>query len=164
MSDDQLDLAAFHLYEALRDTNPTLPSWDSEDVGSMRVDARYRAQGAHKRGNALARKAVIERLAIVLATANGDIWPACDNQIHRGLSEDRRQVIAAMRRQRYRHQAILMAAEVARFYEIDLDTDASLALTVENATRQREADAKIVSAYRATIGKGEVVAVNGVRA
>lgn len=155
-----LELAAFHLYHATQiDHADPLPSWDSEAAKDMRVDARYRAVGAHKRSRAVARAAVIERVAVVIATANGDIWPKCDNQIHRGLPVERIAVLAAMRRQRYRHQARIVCAEVSRFYEIDQDTPESLEAMVLNARKQQDADQKIVSAYKGRVGRGEVVAI-----
>ncbi|NBR87826.1 MAG: hypothetical protein EB141_06165 [Verrucomicrobia bacterium] len=155
-----LELAAFHLYQAtqVQHTEP-LPSWDSDDAKDMRVDARYRAAGAHKRSRSVARAAVVERVAVVLAVANGDMWPSCDNQIHRGLSVERRAVLAAMRRQRYRHQARIVCAEVSRFYEIDQDSPGALEAIVLKARQQQDADSKIVSAYRSRVGRGEVVAI-----
>lgn len=159
-----LDLAAFHLYYAGQERHEhPLPNYESKDATDMRRDAKYRAIGAHKRGDHDARLAVIERVAVILAVANGDIWPQCDNQIHRGLSVERVAVLGAMRRQRYRHQARLVTAEVARFYEIDQDIPAMLQVTVERAKQQQEADAKIVAAYRSRIGRGEVVAIGMVR-
>lgn len=155
-----LELAAFHLYlaEQIRHDQP-LPDWDSDDASDMRTDARYRAKGAHKRGDKTARLAVVERVAVILAVANGDIWPDCDNQISRGLSVERIAALAAMRRQRYRHQARLVCAEVARFYEIDPDTPESLQRMVEAGRKYQDADTKTVSAYRGRIGRGEVVAI-----
>lgn len=158
------ELAAFHLYRASQVHHDTsLPSWDSEDAKDMRVEARYVAHGAIKRMSHAARLAVCERIAVILATANGDIWPECDNQIHRGLSDDRRQALAAMRRQRYRHHAQLVCAEVARFYEIDIDTPAMLQAINEQAKQQVEADKRLIAEYRGRIGTGEVVAITGVR-
>lgn len=159
-----LDLAAFHLYMAsqVRFDQP-LPSWDSKDAEDMRRETRYLVKGALKRGDKTARLAVVERVAVVLATANGDIWPQCDNQIHRGLSEERRAVLAAMRRQRYRHQSRLVTAMVARFYEIDQDVPAMLEVSVLEARAQEDADKKLVADYRGKIGMGEVVSIGGVR-
>ena len=159
-----LDLAAFHLYYAQQPRlDYILPAWDAKDAVDMRTESRYLAQGALKRGDKRARLAVVERVAVVLATAAGDIWPACANQIHRGLSQDRIDVIAAKRRQWYRHQARLVCAEVARFYEVDQDTPQRLAQIVEAARQQQDADAKLVSDYQGRIGKGEVVAIGAVR-
>lgn len=159
-----LDLAAFHLYHASQvRVEYALPSWDSDDARDMRVESQYVAVGAHKRGDRLARLAVIERVAVVLATANGDIWPKCDNQIHQGLSVERRAVLAAMRRQWYRHQARLVCAEVARFYEMDQNTPEQLRQVVERAQAQQAEDTKIVAAYRGKIGIVEATARTGVR-
>ena len=159
-----LDLAAFHLYHAQQPRlDYTLPKWDSKDATDMRTEARYLVTGALKRGDKLARLTVIERVAVTLATAAGDIWPACENQIHRGLSAERIAVLAAMRRQLYRHQARLVCAEVARFYEVDQDTPVRLAQIADDARTQVEQDKQLVSAYRGRIGKGEVVAMGAVR-
>ena len=159
-----VELAAFHLYLASQvRLNAPLPEWDSDDARDMRVDARYRANGAHKRGDQIARSAVVERVAVVLAVANGDHWPECTNQIHGGLSDERRAVLGAMRRQRYRHHARIVCAEIARFYEIDPDTEQSMTNMVERAKAQQAADAKLVASYRGRIGQGEVVAIGAVR-
>ena len=159
---EYLEAAAESLYRAgqVRQPRP-LPPYESDDAREMRADCRYRILGAHKRGDAKARLVAVERIAIVLATLNGDIWPDCDNQIHQGLSVERRAVLAAMRRQRYRHQAGRVCAEVAKFYEIDDHTDAELSLWIDTAQARREADTKIMSAYRGRIGRGEVMAMGG---
>lgn len=159
-----LDLAAFHLYWAAQPRfDGVLPAWDSKDATDMRTESRYLVNGALKRGDKMARLAVIERVAIVLATAAGDIWPGCDNQIHRGLSRERIDVLAAMRRQLYRHQARLVCAEVARFYEVDQDTPVRLAQIADDARTQVEKDKQIISEYRGRISKGEVIIMGVMR-
>lgn len=159
-----LDLAAFHLYLAAQPRfDQPLPPWDSKDAQDMRRENRYLAQGALKRGDKMARLAVIERVAVVLATANGDIWPSCDNLLSRQISPERRAVLGAIRRQRYRYQAQLVTAMIARFYEVDTDTPVKLAQLADDARAQREADEKLVSEYKQKIGTGEVVAFGEVR-
>lgn len=161
---NHLELAAFHLYMAAQPRHDSpLPAWDSKEAEDMRREHRYLANGALKRGDKMARLAVIERVAIVLATANGDIWPSCDNLLVRDLSPERRAVLAAMRRQRYRHQARLVTARVARFYEVDQDTPLKLAQVADDAKVQQEKDAKLVAEYRGKVGSGEAVAMGAVR-
>ena len=157
---DHLAEATRHLYYASQVFHQEpLPDPDSLEAVAMMVAASYRIMGAHKRGQAMARLAVVETIAATLATAAMDIWPACENQIHRGLSDERRAVLAALRRQRYRTQAISVCAAVAKFYEIDHDTPEMLSLTVEMARDQKAKDAELVTAYRGKITRGEVSAM-----
>ena len=159
---DHLAEATRHLYYASQEFHAEpLPSPDSLEAVAMMVDAAYRIRGAHKRGMPKARQAVVEAVAATLAIAAMDIWPACDNQIHRGLSDERRAVLAAMRRQRYRTHAISVCAAVAKFYEIDHDTPEMVTLTAELAKAQKAKDAATVTAYKGQITRGEVTAIGG---
>lgn len=141
-----LEDAAECLYEADRSRHDApLPDYESDDAREMRVDVRYRIQGAFKRGDHMARLAVCEHIARVLALLHGDIWPKCDNRLA-GIPDAAKASVAARRRQAYRRKAQTVCAEVARFYEIEQHTPESLAAVVEAAKRQQREDVAIVKA------------------
>ena len=78
-----LELAAFHLYEACRSwSKVVLPSFADEDVQDMRRDAKYRAMAAHRRGIKSCRGIARERIAAVLAVADGLIDENRDKALH----------------------------------------------------------------------------------
>ena len=144
----QLELAAFHLYEACRSWSKiVLPSWADDDVQDMRRDAKYRAMAAHRRGIKSCRGIARERIAAVLAVADGLTWPAC----HRpggaiDLPHD------AQRRQRYRHVAGIVMAELFMYLEHDTDHEDQRSAILADIAKQRVEDTRIVSEWRSRIG------------
>ena len=115
-----LERAAFHLHEASRLHRPDLPNWDDPVESAARVDARYRITGAHRRGIDACRMMAVERVAGSLAVLDGDRWPACDR--HTNMARMQREAVSAGKRQRYRHVAARIVAEIAAYYEMGTDT------------------------------------------
>jgi len=144
-----LERAAFHLHEAARCSHaPELPTWDSQSEREHRVDARYRATGALRRGIDTCRMVAVERVAASLAVLDGERWPACNRAINPKLPHEQREAIAASRRQRYRHQARHVVAEVFTYYELGTDTAEQRDQIVARAKADFAKDTKIVSAWR----------------
>ena len=143
-----LELAAFHLYELCRSwSKVVLPSFADDDVQDMRRDAKYRAMAAHRRGIKSCRGIARERIAAVLAVADGLTWPAC----HRpggavDLPRD------AQRRQRYRHVAGIVMAELFMYLEHDTDCEEQRSAILAELAQQRKDDTKVVAEWRARVG------------
>ena len=117
-----LERAAFHLHEAGRLHNPNLPAFDDPLESGGRVDARYRITGAHRRGIESCRIMAAERVAASLALLDGDRWPQCDRFLSPNIDKAQRAASSAGKRQRYRHVASRIVAEVAAYYEMGTDT------------------------------------------
>lgn len=143
-----LELAAFHLFEMCRSwSKVVLPSFADNDVQDMRRDAKYRVMAAHRRGIKSCRGITIERIAGVLAVADGHTWPAC---IRPGAAADPTR--DAQRRQRYRHVAGVVAAEAFMYLEHDTDTEEQRTAILADINAQRIEDKRIVSEWRKRIG------------
>lgn len=146
-ADHHLELAAFHLHEASRQHLPDLPSWESDHAA--RMDARYRAMGAHRRSIESCRFVAVERVAAALALLDGEPWPACTRALSPLLPPAHRAATAAQRRQRYRHEARIIVAEVCGYYEVKTeDTEDLRQLVIIDARRQRTDDAGVVATWR----------------
>ena len=143
-----LERAAFHLHEAARLHNPDLPDWDSTAERAHRVEARYRAAGAHRRGIPSVRKVAIERGAIALAVADGERWPACNRAINPQLPEAQRKAIAASRRQRYMHLSTVVLSDVLAYYEVNEDNEEQRQKLVDAMDVQRTGDAHASQTWR----------------
>jgi len=144
-----LERAAFHLHESARCSHaPELPTWDNQLEREHRVDARYRATGALRRGIDTCRMVAVERVAASLAVLDGERWPACNRAINPKLEPAQRAAIAAGRRQRYRHQARHVVAEVFTYYEMGNDTPEQRDQVVDRVREQLAADTEAVSRWR----------------
>lgn len=117
-----LERAAFHLHEAGRVHRPDLPAYDDPLESTGRVDARYRIAGAHRRGIDTCRIVAAERVAASLAVLDGDRWPQCDRHVNANMIKAQREAVSAGKRQRYRHVAARIVAEIAAYYEMGTDT------------------------------------------
>lgn len=148
--DEHLQRATEHLYYATQAYHPKpLPHHLDTDVADMLVDARFRVQGAHKRGDPTVRAAAIETLAAVMAVAHGDIWPACINQLSMELPVAKRAAFAAMRRQKYRHHARIYHSEVFRYYELCSDTTEQRQAILDSQLAVQDS----IAAYRKALSK-----------
>lgn len=144
-----LERAAFHLHEAARLTYALgLPDWADPDERAHRADARYRITGAHRRGIDSCRMVVVERIAASLAVLDGERWPACNRAINPNMDRAQRDSIAASRRQRYRHLARHVVAEVSAYYEMGTDTQEQREQIVEKAKAGLAQDTATVNAWR----------------
>ena len=150
-ADQHLELAAFHLHEAARAHQPDLPSWDSPEA--VRADARFRVTGAHKRSIASCRLMAIERVAAALAILDGEPWPGCNRAVSPRVGMEQRQAIAAQRRQRYRHEARAIVAELYGYMEVKAndDTEEDRQLFLTQVHLQRDQDADILAKWRERI-------------
>lgn len=152
MADDDFtthrDLAAFHCFEMARDYNPHLPEWDSDDAAQRRTEYRYLITAAHRRSRSSCVLVAIERIAGVLAVADGEAWPACNRAIKPELPELQRLAIAASRRQRYRHLARLVHADLMNYYELGTDGEDYRMDVIAVATLQMDEDKRIVGQQR----------------
>ncbi len=145
---EHLHLAAFHLYEACREHTPQLVSMDDPDSGAFKLDAEYRAAGAHRRGYPSIKKMLIERTAGSLAVLDGQCWPGCDKGLPLDLSPLERNGIAATRRQRYRHIASQIMWETFTYLEQGGDTEPQRQLAMESVSEQRIADIDTVRNWK----------------
>ena len=144
-----LERAAFHLHEAARCSHaPELPEWADQVEREHRVDARYRATGALRRGIDTCRMVAVERVAASLAVLDGERWPACNRAINPKMEPAQREAIAASRRQRYRHQARHVVAEVFTYYELGNDTPEQRLQAVATAKAQLAKDTVTVNTWR----------------
>ena len=118
-----LSRAAFWLYEAGRITDPQLPAWD-QATPAVRRDWCYRARAACHQGQIDIRRVRVLRIAQTLATADGFVWPACDNKVNRTLPLPAEQIAAlvAQIRQDYLHKARLVVIGDGQYLEV-LATD-----------------------------------------
>jgi hypothetical protein len=143
-----LERAAFHLYEAGRLESPDQPAWDDPIESAHRLDARYRATGALRRGLDTCRIVVVERVAASLAVLDGDRWPQCDRNVNDKMDPRQRAALAAGKRQRYRHVARHIVAEVSAYYEMGNDDEAMRAASVNAAMNQTLTDRDVVASWR----------------
>ena len=144
-----LDRAAMALFEASKlHLGDDLPQWWHDDVTDMRRDCKYRALAAYRRGIASCRMVSVERAALALALADGEQWPDCNRAINPQMPEAQRLAIAASRRQRYRHLASLVVAEVNRYLEMGVDTEEQRQAVVADVRAQRTRDEADAHAWR----------------
>lgn len=141
--------AAHALYEAQRAEYPErypLP-WDMAEKAA-RDDCRYRAMGAHRRGQPYAKEALVERMASEYANLEGWVYPDCDNKRGMDVAETDRPALAAQRRQAFRHKARQIVAAVFRYLEYDTDTEEQRKKEVDRAGGQLMADRMVVAHWR----------------
>jgi hypothetical protein len=141
------DLAAFHTYEYGREQGEDIEraEWDSDEAGPSRTAYRYLIQAAHRRSIHSCNLVAVERIAAALAIADGHRWPACDGHVTPERAGEDLPVKFARRRQRYRHLARLVLAEVNKYYELAEDTEADRVGIITEARAQLDADRTLVS-------------------
>lgn len=156
MADDTIaqhnNLAAFHTYEMGRADNPELPAWDSDEAAQRRTEYRYLIQLAHRRSQSSCVLVAIERIAASLAITDGEPWPACNRAISPDRTDLQRLAISASRRQRYRHLARVVHAELMNYYELGTEDEASRQQTIAIAALQMAEDKRVMMEQRQMFG------------
>lgn len=142
------ELAAFHCYESQRETHSELPEWSSDEAGVYRTEYRFLITAARRRADQSCMLVAIEKIAVALATAEGEIWPMCNRAVHPDLPDDQREAIGAQRRQRYRHLARLAHSTVMNYYELGTDDDAYRQHIISEANAQLAADRATMARMR----------------
>ena len=164
-----IEQCAHALYQAERAQFPdrNLPDWDQANH-HMRADARYRATAAHMRGNPTVKAALVERLAMTLALADGYVWPGLANRERPSpLPADQAAAMQAQRRQGYRHQARLVITAVHNYLDVDAPAEPEeiRSAILASAKVQQQADVASVNqwkqAQRRVVPFGEAITGDG---
>jgi len=159
-----LELAAYHLYEAERAqrVDRQLQPWITA-APAMLADARYRIRSAHHRGDQTIKAKLPLVIAQTLAVFDGWIWPTCDNKPQPdGMGREQYAADVARRREGYRFRGELIVTALFNYLDVNAWGEPE-SLRVDQVTRFRQLQSEDAEAMQTwterrvaqVLGKGE---------